>query len=279
LDEIIDLSTTSGFGRLYKTLIQDGGSKEYIADILYDCYCSNISAYNKSTGCDLAPLGKTMFSSGINLSDRKPYRTDIQTIKALTLLEWNMDDGPKYAAAIQKLCDIKGDYTNRFYQETGYTYTDTVSSYSLCEDTLDPIHEPAAELNPAALLRKHDKGTKFVYISAPLRGDVEKNIAFAKKKAREVFDEGHIPICPHLMFPPIADPTDSGDDERAMQMCLKLMERCDEVRVYGPEWTEGMHKEIRHADRMKIPMYTDQKEVPRSRPVQKKVKTKKTPTR
>ena len=47
---------------------------------------------------------------------------------------------------------------------------------------------------------------KLIYICAPLRGEVEKNIAFAREKAREVFAEGDVPICPHLMFPPIADP-------------------------------------------------------------------------
>ena len=49
-------------------------------------------------------------------------------------------------------------------------------------------------------------GPRLVYICAPLRGELEKNIAFAKEKAQEVFQAGDIPICPHLMFPPFADP-------------------------------------------------------------------------
>ena len=43
-------------------------------------------------------------------------------------------------------------------------------------------------------------GPRLVYICAPLRGELEKNIAFAKEKAQEVFQAGDIPICPHLMF-------------------------------------------------------------------------------
>lgn len=46
-------------------------------------------------------------------------------------------------------------------------------------------------------------GPRLVYICAPLRGELEKNIAFAKEKAQEVFQAGDIPICPHLMFPPL----------------------------------------------------------------------------
>ena len=148
------------------------------------------------------------------------------------------------------------------FDETGYDYKDTVTSFSLCEDFLDPSNEPEQELNPAALLRKHESGPKLVYISAPLRGDVEKNISFAKEKAREVFMEGHIPVCPHLMFPPIADPRNPVEDKAAMGMCLKLIERCSEIRVYGPVWSEGMWEEIKYAGKLKIPILTDQKKVP-----------------
>ncbi len=49
-------------------------------------------------------------------------------------------------------------------------------------------------------------GPKLVYICAPLRGDVTNNVEFARQKAQEVFAEGNIPICPHLLFPPVADP-------------------------------------------------------------------------
>lgn len=65
---------------------------------------------------------------------------------------------------------------------------------------------------------------RLVYICAPLRGELEKNIAFAKEKAQEVFQAGDIPICPHLMFPPFADPDDPAQDQAAREMGLRLVE-------------------------------------------------------
>ena len=109
-------------------------------------------------------------------------------------------------------------------------------------------------------------GPKLVYICAPLRGDVEKNIEFARQKAQEVFQAGDIPVCPHLMFPPIADPENPVQDQAAREMGLRLVESCQEVHVYGPEWTDGMWAEIHHAMDRKIPVLTDQKTIGRSPP-------------
>ena len=108
--------------------------------------------------------------------------------------------------------------------------------------------------------RRQD-GPRLVYICAPLRGEVEKNIAFARDKAREVFAAGNVPICPHLMFPPIADPENPAQDQAAREMGLRLVESCQQVNVYGPVWTEGMWAEINHAERLGIPVLTDQKEL------------------
>ena len=109
-------------------------------------------------------------------------------------------------------------------------------------------------------------GPKLVYICAPLRGDVEKNIEFARQKAQEVFQAGDIPVCPHLMFPPIADPKNPEQDLAAREMGLRLVESCQEVHVYGPEWTEGMWAEIRHAMDRGIDILTDQKNIGRAQP-------------
>lgn len=248
-ERTLDLTNLYGFARLYQTLVQDGGGTRSTCDMLYGCYLANISACNKD-GMALQPVEPEIFFYKMQSNSARPYKTDIQTIKALTLLEWNMEMGGANAEAVNQLCRIKTDYAQRFYDETGYNYRDTVTSYSLCEDTLDPDNEPENELNPTAFLRKHETGPKLVYICAPLRGDVEKNIAFAKEKAREVFLEGNIPVCPHLLFPPIADPRNPVEDKAAMEMCLKLIERCSEMRVYGPVWSEGMWQEIKYAHKL-----------------------------
>ena len=109
-------------------------------------------------------------------------------------------------------------------------------------------------------------GPKLVYICAPLRGDVEKNIEFARQKAQEVFQAGDIPVCPHLMFPPVADPENPQQDQAAREMGLRLVESCQQVNVYGPEWTEGMWAEIRHAMDLGIEVKTDQQTIGRSPP-------------
>ena len=101
-------------------------------------------------------------------------------------------------------------------------------------------------------------GTRLVYICAPLRGELEKNIAFAKEKAQEVFQAGDIPICPHLMFPPFADPDDPVQDQAAREMGLRLVEHCQQVNVYGPVRTPGMLAEIRRAEELRIPVKADQ---------------------
>ena len=114
-----------------------------------------------------------------------------------------------------------------------------------------------------------DHGPKLVYICAPLRGEVEKNIEFARQKAQEVFQAGDIPVCPHLMFPPIADPGNPVQDQAAREMGLRLVEKCQQVNVYGPV-TEGMWAEIHRANKLDIPVVTDLKTKGRTSPRRKK---------
>ena len=269
--EIKDLTNIYGFKRLYKTLIkrEDMDRKE-TSDLLYDCYLANRSALAREAELIEPPIEREIFFFQMENNLQNPYITEIQTIKALTLLEWNMDDSDEFAGALHRICDVKGEYTREFENMTGYSYTDNVTSFSLCRDSLDPDYEPDLELNPNALMRLTDLGPKLVYISAPLRGEVEKNIEFAKEKARLEFEYGNIPICPHLMFSPIADPTNPTDDKQAMKMCLKLIERCNEVHVYGDIWTEGMWQEIRHAWKQQILVLTDSERIPKTRQIEKK---------
>jgi hypothetical protein len=143
-----------------------------------------------------------------------------------------------------------------------YGYQPTAADYQMIQkavgEYLDVFRDRQQE-------RVQD-GPRLVYICAPLRGDVEKNIEFARQKAQEVFQSGDIPVCPHLMFPPIADPEDPAQDQAEREMGLRLVESCQQVNVYGPEWTEGMWAEIRHAMDLSIEVKTDQKTIGRSSP-------------
>ena len=136
-----------------------------------------------------------------------------------------------------------------------YAFRPTAEDYRAMQQAvgeyLDVFREQAVE--------KMRGGPKLVYICAPLRGEVEKNIEFARQKAQQVFADGDVPICPHLLFPPIADPGDPVQDQAARDMGLRLLESCQQVNVYGPVWTDGMWAEIHHAERLGIPVLTDQK--------------------
>ncbi len=138
-----------------------------------------------------------------------------------------------------------------------YAYRPTAADY-------ETIRQAAAQYLSVFRERTPD-GPKLVYICAPLRGEVEKNIEFARQKAQEVFQKGEIPICPHLMFPPIADPENPQQDQAAREMGLRLVESCQELRVYG-NVTAGMQAEIDRAVRSGVAVKFEQKSPVRSQP-------------
>lgn len=198
---------------------------------------------------------------------------------ALKITVLNRTDGP-VDTLVLKLKDLLGKKSvpgnpnfregvsphiwDNYGKQEWYAYHPTAADYEVIRQAakqyLDVFRDRQQE-------RVQDQdGPKLVYICAPLRGDVEKNIEFARQKAQEVFQAGDIPVCPHLMFPPIADPENPQQDQAAREMGLRLVESCQEVHVYGPEWTEGMWAEIRHAMDLGIQVKTDQKTIGRSPP-------------
>ena len=151
---------------------------------------------------------------------------------------------------------------DNYGKQEWYAYHPTAADY-------DTIRQAAKQYLDVFRDRQQEHaqdGPKLVYICAPLRGDVEKNIEFARQKAQEVFQAGDIPVCPHLMFPPVADPENPQQDQAAQEMGLRLVESCQQVNVYGPEWTEGMWAEIRHAMDLGIEVKTDQQTIGHSPP-------------
>ena len=153
---------------------------------------------------------------------------------------------------------------DNYGKQEWYAYHPTAADYEVIRQAakqyLDVFRDRQQE-------RVQDQdGPKLVYICAPLRGEVEKNIEFARQKAQEVFQAGDIPVCPHLMFPPVADPENPQQDQAAQEMGLRLVESCQQVNVYGPEWTEGMWAEIRHAMDLGIEVKTDQQTIGHSPP-------------
>lgn len=259
-DDILNLSDLNGYARLYQTLLNDGFTPARLKRLMYDWYIANIKAYNERYGASIRFVSPEAFANHMETAQACAYKTEVQLMKALNLIAWNVSYTPSFELSNHVLTDISRDCADAFRMECFCAINDRITTYSLCENTLNPGHEPESEFNPAAMLRLENKKPHLMYICAPLRGDVQKNIQFARRKAKEVFADGDIPVCPHLMFTPIADPENPEQDKRALDMCLKLIERCDRVHVYGPEHTEGMRQEIRHAERLGIPVHTEQME-------------------
>ena len=143
-----------------------------------------------------------------------------------------------------------------------YAYHPSAADYDVLRQSIGQYLSVFRERTP----EREQTGPKLVFICAPLRDDVEKNIEFARQKAQEVFADGDIPVCPHLLFPPIADPNDPEQDAKGRKMAMRLLESCQQLNVYGPIWTEGMWDEIHHASKLGIPMMTDQKTIGRTPP-------------
>ena len=86
-----------------------------------------------------------------------------------------------------------------------------------------------------------------VYICSPYSGDVEGNVAAARRYSRFAVEQGYIPIAPHLLFPQFLD--DSRPDERELGLFFgnALMSKCSEVWVFGSRISAGMEAEIKRA--------------------------------
>ena len=99
---------------------------------------------------------------------------------------------------------------------------------------------------------------KLVYICSRYSGDTEGNAAKAVRYSRFAVDEGVIPLAPHLLLPLYMD--EEKEREKAIAMDLVILERCDELWVFGEEWSAGMKAEIEVAGRlgMKIRRFTEE---------------------
>jgi hypothetical protein len=92
---------------------------------------------------------------------------------------------------------------------------------------------------------------KSIYICHPYSNPMH-NIIVVRQICREIVKrcEG-LPLAPHLLFPPFLD--DEEERDLAMSLCLCLLGKCDEVRVYGEVITKGMQDEITEAKMLAIP--------------------------
>lgn len=97
------------------------------------------------------------------------------------------------------------------------------------------------------------KKRKVVYICSPLRGAVANNIARANLYARYAYEKGYLPLAPHAIFTQFLDDGKAEERQAGTALGLELLERADELWVFGFRISEGMKKEIERARALNIP--------------------------
>lgn len=95
---------------------------------------------------------------------------------------------------------------------------------------------------------------RLVYISSPLRGDMERNIQRARDYCVYAASCGVIPLAPHTIFTQYLDDEQPEQREQGLRMGCELMERCDELWVMGDTISQGMQEEINFAHSRHLPV-------------------------
>jgi hypothetical protein len=91
-----------------------------------------------------------------------------------------------------------------------------------------------------------------VYICSPLKGNIEKNMQRAEGYCRFAWDNGFVPIAPHIYFPRFLDDTDKREREAAIRYGLEVMWTCKQLWVFGLRISDGMRAEIELAKQLGI---------------------------
>lgn len=88
-----------------------------------------------------------------------------------------------------------------------------------------------------------------VYICSPFAGDTETNIIAARSYCAFAVERGCIPLAPHLLYPQFMDDDDPKERGLALRFGMILMDRCDEVWIFGNRLSPGMKAEFDRARR------------------------------
>lgn len=95
---------------------------------------------------------------------------------------------------------------------------------------------------------------KLIYVASPYRGDIEKNVAFAKEACKFVLNEGNNFYCPHLFLTDILDDDILEERQMGIELGKNMMLKCDALWVFGDRISEGMFGEIEFAKANDIPI-------------------------
>lgn len=86
-----------------------------------------------------------------------------------------------------------------------------------------------------------------VYICSPYAGDIEMNVAAARRYSRFAVEKGYIPFAPHLLFPQFLNDSDPNERELGLFFGNAIMSKCSEIWIFGSTISNGMAAEIKRA--------------------------------
>ena len=86
-----------------------------------------------------------------------------------------------------------------------------------------------------------------VYICSPFAGDTTANVIAARNYCAFAVERGSIPLAPHLLYPQFMDDTNPKERDLALRFGIILMDRCDEIWIFGNRLSSGMRAEYDRA--------------------------------
>jgi len=95
----------------------------------------------------------------------------------------------------------------------------------------------------------------FVVMESPYAGDIERNVAYARKAMKDCITRGELPFASHLLYTQVLD--DKVNDQRNLGLYLNMsmISRATFVAVYTDLGiSPGMEKAIAYARRWRIPV-------------------------
>lgn len=116
---------------------------------------------------------------------------------------------------------------------------------------VDKIKEEHNLTNYEIKAEKHSAFRPMVYICSPFSGDVDYNTVQARKYSRFAYEQGTIPITPHLLYPQFMADENPIERADAMHFNYVLLGKCSELWVFGDVISKGMVHEIGIAKKRK----------------------------
>lgn len=95
---------------------------------------------------------------------------------------------------------------------------------------------------------------ELLYIASPLRGDVEQNIQNAMRYCEKAIRGGYIPLAPHVMYQGLFNDEIPKEREAALDIGLRMLEKCSRMWACGDRISEGMRGEMNLAKEKGIPV-------------------------